>query len=325
MEQRLGHDFGAVRIHSGPRAAASADAVASLAYTVGNHIVLGRGVGTEGQPERRTLAHELVHTIQQGRDPTSPGALPVSSPSDASELEADRVVQSAMDRPPPAINPRSPAGVAQVPTRSAPVVQRQPRPAPNPPAPETEDCESWQAMMLGAHLMAARTWVDDAYQKIAGYAYVFASPRHTAVPRSAATAAIVRSALQDNFHTTQPGHVLQIRDGFLSLRTELNRDLTFECEDEGCKSNAYVRGAFAFIRRWGDIHVCPPWFQQDYFNRVRTLIHERAHQYPGATDKAYNWEASYAKLSPDNAIDNADSYAVTARQIYHGGSHGPGT
>jgi hypothetical protein len=179
--------------------------------------------------------------------------------------------------------------------------------------------------MLGAHLMAARTWVDDAYQKIAGYAYVFASPRHTAVPRSAATAAIVRSALQDNFHTTQPGHVLQIRDGFLSLRTELNRDLTFECEDEGCKSKAYVRGAFAFIRRWGDIHVCPPWYQQDYFNRVRTLIHERAHQYPGATDKAYNWEASYAKLSPDNAIDNADSYAVTARQIYHGGSHGPGT
>ena len=75
----------------------------------------------------------------------------------------------------------------------------------------------------------------------------------------------------------------------------------------------------------GDIHVCPPWYAQDYFNRVRTLIHERAHQYPGATDNAYNWESSYATLSPEDAIDNADSYAVAARQIYHGGAHGPGT
>jgi Domain of unknown function (DUF4157)/Lysine-specific metallo-endopeptidase len=359
MERRLGHDFGGVRVHAGSRAAASADAVASLAYTVGDHIVLGRGVAA-GDQGRRILAHELVHTLQQRRDPSGVGPspvspsdaserrrtlagglartirrgrdpagmdpLPVSSPSDASEREAERVAQAAMRRPAATVDPGVPAGVAQVSTWSPPVVQRQPSPpAVTPPAPDTEDCEPWQTATLTAHLTAARAWVDDAYQKIAGYAYVFASPRHSAVPKSAATASVVRSALLANFHTTAPGHVLQIRDNFLELRTELNQDLTFECEDEGCESNAYVRGKFAFIRRWGDIHVCPPWFSQDYFNKVRTLIHERAHQYPGATDNAYNWEGSYATLSPDDAIDNADSYAVTARQIYHGGSHGPGT
>jgi hypothetical protein len=74
------------------------------------------------------------------------------------------------------------------------------------------------------------------------------------------------------------------------------------------------------------VHVCPPWFRcRDYFRRVTTLIHERAHQYPGATDNAYEWESAYSTLSSDDAIDNAESYAVAARQIYHGGAHGPGT
>ncbi len=41
MEERLGHDFGGVRLHSGAKAAESARAVNSLAYTVGPDIVLG--------------------------------------------------------------------------------------------------------------------------------------------------------------------------------------------------------------------------------------------------------------------------------------------
>jgi hypothetical protein len=180
--------------------------------------------------------------------------------------------------------------------------------------------------MLNEHLVAARTWVDDASRKVSDYAFVFASSRHSTVPASPGTAAVVGLALLDNFHTTAPGDVLEIRDGFASLRTELNHALTFECEDS-CDENelAYVRGAVAFIRRLGDIHVCPRWFATDYFTRVRALVHERAHQHPGATDNAYQWQASYATLSPDDAIDNADSYATAAQQIYHGGAHGPGT
>jgi hypothetical protein len=87
-----------------------------------------------------------------------------------------------------------------------------------------------------------------------------------------------------------------------------------------------VRGAIAAVRRLGDIHVCPPWFAcRDVFRRITTLIHERAHQHPGATDNAYEWEAEYATLDVDDAIDNAESYAVAARQIALAGAYGPGT
>jgi hypothetical protein len=153
--------------------------------------------------------------------------------------------------------------------------------------------------------------VNDAAQKITDYAYIFASTRHEGAPRDPAAAAVVRQALNDNFHTTAAGHVLQIRDGFQELRSELNKSFTFECEDEGCGEVAYVRGAFAVIRRHGNIHVCPPWFQcPDYFDRVKTLIHERAHQHPGAGGDTYDDEPGYAKLSPDDAIENADCCAL---------------
>jgi len=180
--------------------------------------------------------------------------------------------------------------------------------------------------MLTSHLASARTWVNDAAQKIADYAYIFASPRHEGAPKDPAVSKVVRSALLDNFHTIEPGYVRVIAENFAELRTELNKSLTFECEDEDCEDLAYVRGMFAFIRRHANIHVCPLWFQcQDYPDRVTTLIHERAHQHPGAGKDIYEFEAGYAKLSPDDAIENAECYAVTVRQIENGGARGPGT
>lgn len=66
MESRLGQDFRAVRVHTIGEAAASSDALAARAYTVGQDIVFAPG---EYRPNdasgRRLLAHELVHTVQQ--------------------------------------------------------------------------------------------------------------------------------------------------------------------------------------------------------------------------------------------------------------------
>lgn len=68
MESRFGHDFSAIRVHTDETAAASAQAVQARAYTVGNHIVFGRGE-TEDRTasDDRLLAHELAHTVQQSR------------------------------------------------------------------------------------------------------------------------------------------------------------------------------------------------------------------------------------------------------------------
>jgi hypothetical protein len=66
MEPRLGRDLSGVRVHSDSKAAVSATAVRSLAFTVGNDIVFGEGQYAPGTREGRwLLAHELAHTVQQ--------------------------------------------------------------------------------------------------------------------------------------------------------------------------------------------------------------------------------------------------------------------
>lgn len=67
MESRFGSDFSDVRVHTDSGAAASASAVNARAYTVGNNIVFGEGQYSPGTSHGRSLlAHELVHTLQQG-------------------------------------------------------------------------------------------------------------------------------------------------------------------------------------------------------------------------------------------------------------------
>jgi hypothetical protein len=66
MQPRLAVDTSQVRIHKSESAADLADKLRAKAFTVGNHIVFGRG---EYKPEIDSgmglVAHELAHTIQQ--------------------------------------------------------------------------------------------------------------------------------------------------------------------------------------------------------------------------------------------------------------------
>ena len=67
MEQRFGHDFSGVRVHTDSDANASARDINARAYTAGLHIVFASDKYSPGtQDGQRLLAHELVHTIQQG-------------------------------------------------------------------------------------------------------------------------------------------------------------------------------------------------------------------------------------------------------------------
>ncbi len=67
MEQRFGHDFSRVRVHSGSAAEQSAHEVSARAYTVGNNVVFNVGQYVpETHSGRFLVAHELTHVIQQG-------------------------------------------------------------------------------------------------------------------------------------------------------------------------------------------------------------------------------------------------------------------
>ncbi len=61
LGQKLGADFSKVSIHTGAGARDMADSMGADAYTKGTDVYLG-----EGASNARTVAHELVHTVQQG-------------------------------------------------------------------------------------------------------------------------------------------------------------------------------------------------------------------------------------------------------------------
>jgi Domain of unknown function (DUF4157) len=64
MEPRFGHSFADVRVHTDSRANDVAASVGARAFARGNDIVFGKGEGSSGT-DRRLLAHELTHVVQQ--------------------------------------------------------------------------------------------------------------------------------------------------------------------------------------------------------------------------------------------------------------------
>jgi hypothetical protein len=68
MEQRIGHDFGQVRVHTDARAADLAGQVRARAFTVGPDVAFAPGQYQPASPAgQRLLAHELTHVAQQGQ------------------------------------------------------------------------------------------------------------------------------------------------------------------------------------------------------------------------------------------------------------------
>jgi hypothetical protein len=129
MRSRLGHDFARVRVHTGARAEASAQAVDALAYTVGAHLVFGRGQGPAG--DDALLVHELAHVVQQAGTAYDPAAaLPLEPEGSPAEHAAERAAQGGVVA--------SPApGVARVQRRG----RRRGTPTPRPPTITTVDVD----------------------------------------------------------------------------------------------------------------------------------------------------------------------------------------
>ncbi|TCM85034.1 DUF4157 domain-containing protein [Rhodovulum steppense] len=68
FEPRFGRDLSAVRLHEGTRAGAAARGIGARAYTLGQNIALAPGeYAPETREGRHLMAHELTHTLQQGK------------------------------------------------------------------------------------------------------------------------------------------------------------------------------------------------------------------------------------------------------------------
>lgn len=71
MEPHFGVDFSGVRVHTGIEAQRAAALLNARAFTYGRDIWLGEGAL---ESDRRLMAHELTHVVQQGR--LGPGKAP---------------------------------------------------------------------------------------------------------------------------------------------------------------------------------------------------------------------------------------------------------
>lgn len=96
LEQRFGVNLGSVRVHSGESSATAAESIGARAYTLGPDIHLGSGaLGLRAQERNRLLTHEAIHSVQQGLvRPRLEGTLPLSSPTDAAEIEAKGLAEN---------------------------------------------------------------------------------------------------------------------------------------------------------------------------------------------------------------------------------------
>lgn len=126
MEAGFGRDLSRIRVHTDDHAAESSRAVNAKAYTVGDHVVFGRGEYRPGTAAGRELiAHEVAHARQQD------GASASGDLRFADDARAERQAQAAgaaisARRPVPALNRVSSMAVARQPVADElpPVVQR---------------------------------------------------------------------------------------------------------------------------------------------------------------------------------------------------------
>jgi hypothetical protein len=96
LERALGRRLDGVRVHSGEASEAAADAIGARAYTIGNDIFLGRQAHSATSAAReRMLAHEAVHTVQQGsRAIALRDTLRLGAPDTAAEREAAAIAEA---------------------------------------------------------------------------------------------------------------------------------------------------------------------------------------------------------------------------------------
>jgi hypothetical protein len=90
-------DLSGVRIHTGSNSQQAARMLNARAFTIGGDIHFGQGQYRPGNEEAdRLIAHEIVHTIQQGAGANGvmPTTLEVSEPGDAAEVEADTIADA---------------------------------------------------------------------------------------------------------------------------------------------------------------------------------------------------------------------------------------
>lgn len=293
MEQRFGYDFSNVRVHTGGIAEQSADDVKARAYTVGRNVVFGAG---QYQPTthrgQRLIAHELTHVIQQS------GPMATLSATIPGEYKAQAITASG----------KSAQTITPI---TSPLIQRDEAEAEKKAsfAPFYPNCSPYERGRLDFQVAHAQGLVQIAIRDLADEL-----KRARGKPGTITTTA---HALDTQFHTHSPGHIRTLIQKFGLILNALKRGFrNWQCirpESKCCGGTGYACAGPSDA-----VDLCPSHFEFGNVVGSLRLIHEAAHQ-AGLMRNTVRWEPAYAKLTTAQALTNADSYAMFARDNYYGG------
>jgi Domain of unknown function (DUF4157)/Lysine-specific metallo-endopeptidase len=290
FEPRFGYDFSRVRIHSDERASAAAHAVNARAYTVGKDVVFGAAqFAPHTTKGRELLAHELAHVIQQGHGPS------------ARRMTGDAV----------------PSRIGKA------VVQRAPEVKVDPGA----TCSLDQHRKIEPAAYKADEWLSRTIPAIEA----FLSGART--PQAQAAAA----ALNKHFHSMDAAVVRYVSDRLKTIQKDIfgRRNFHVNCPPASDPACGTRKGSQEFVAvvpegNPNEINFCAPFFERKEEDRASTIIHEFGHAQLGLSarqqivDRGYQWDIYYTYLTTGEALTNAESYAMFAREVATGFSPAQG-
>jgi hypothetical protein len=318
MEGRFGYDFSQVRVHSGHVASQSARSIHAQAYTSGNHIVFNEGkYSPQTHDGKKLLAHELTHVVQQNHSRINqkpvqrlvfPGEDPIHGPLlDRFSAETGIPRDQASQHSPEYRQWLSSTNPASSQTTSVNI---------------GSGCNRADIIDI---VNQSLSWLDDIYNQLLEYHADEIFETH--VPPGSNHARIA-TALQQAFNTTDINYVEVIRGRFLHLANTLRTSgrISINCNGQYCTAGgssftaAYVAGPYALTMCSVGTPTSRP---------ISTFIHELVHaviprvgisadvtQRARVTDRAYRGDRVFQHLSPEETLDNADSYGILAELLH---------
>ena len=121
---------------------------------------------------------------------------------------------------------------------------------------------------------------------------------------------------QNNTPLTMPAQKSKaetIRDNFAKVEVQAN-PIPNECASPVDTECSAMAAAYVNAHRTA-VRFCRSFFSNDAKTQTYMLFHELTHVYANVRDRGYGDERVFAHLAPDDAINNADSYALLATDL----------
>jgi len=140
--------------------------------------------------------------------------------------------------------------------------------------------------------------------------------------------------LSKHFHSTDPAVVAYVKARLAAIQKDIfgRQNFRVNCppaSDQPCALGTEGEELVARVPNSNEVDFCRPFFERSVEDDASTIIHEFAHALLGLTkkqdiiDRAYKSDWFYSYLTTAEALTNAESYAMFAREVATGSSPAP--